>query len=244
MFLFPTSLRLACHSKAESQYYGALPKDTNLADVFGQRTWVYVTRTNGQLQAVLWSSEYGSNSKLAGRSRLSVEITAVTTSHWKELGSIQGIQIKFTTPYTAHQNGVSERLNRALVSAAVETVRLGKLECPTPTNRDERSIPKKSTIRADPSSAASSAPSTLNLVETMIFFSTASRANLATSYGEDARVRAEFVEIAEGEGEVLAVAVDGVGEVCALKVDDHGSLWCGPNMLAEQGVKGFPQLLW
>ncbi|KFY69609.1 hypothetical protein V496_00097 [Pseudogymnoascus sp. VKM F-4515 (FW-2607)] len=37
MFLFPTSLRLAGHSKADSQYYGALPKDTNLADVFGQR---------------------------------------------------------------------------------------------------------------------------------------------------------------------------------------------------------------
>ncbi|KFY64953.1 hypothetical protein V496_02917 [Pseudogymnoascus sp. VKM F-4515 (FW-2607)] len=42
-----------------------------------RKTLAYATRTKGQLQAALWGSEFWSNSRLAGRSRWSIEITTL-----------------------------------------------------------------------------------------------------------------------------------------------------------------------
>lgn len=76
-----------------------------------RKTLAYATRTKGQLQAVLRGSEFWSISRLAGRSRWSIEITAVSTSHWKESSEAFTV-FSMSLRRRGVSNGVSERLNR------------------------------------------------------------------------------------------------------------------------------------
>ncbi|KFY82599.1 hypothetical protein V500_10440 [Pseudogymnoascus sp. VKM F-4518 (FW-2643)] len=86
-------------------------------DDYTRKTWVYVMRSRGQLRAIFTGfkirveQETGRKIKIV-RCDNGGEYEALE----RDLGASEGILFEYTTPYTSYQNGVSERLNRALVA--------------------------------------------------------------------------------------------------------------------------------
>jgi hypothetical protein len=86
-------------------------------DDYTRKTWVYVMKSRGQLRATF--TEF----KTEVEKQTSRKIKVVRCDNGgeyealeRDLGSSHGILFEYTTPYTSYQNGVSERLNRALVA--------------------------------------------------------------------------------------------------------------------------------
>lgn len=86
-------------------------------DDYTRKTWVYVMQSRGQLRGIFT----GFRTQVEHQTGRKIKIVRCDNGGEyealeRDLGYSHGILFEFTTPYTSYQNGVSERLNRALVA--------------------------------------------------------------------------------------------------------------------------------
>ncbi len=88
-------------------------------DDYTRKSWVYLTKTRAQLRTVFL--QYKALVELESGHKIKA-VRCDNASEYKSLGALlqkdYGIQFEYTTAYTPEQNGVSERLNRSLISVA------------------------------------------------------------------------------------------------------------------------------
>lgn len=88
-------------------------------DDYTRKSWVYLTKSRDQLRTVFL--QYKSLVELESGHKIKA-IRCDNASEYKALGALlqkdYGVQFEYTTVYTPEQNGVSERLNRSLISMA------------------------------------------------------------------------------------------------------------------------------
>jgi transposase InsO family protein len=88
-------------------------------DDYTRKSWVYLTKTRKQLRTVF--IQFKALVELESGHKIKA-IYCNNTSEYKSLGALllddYNIQFEYTTIYTPKQNGVSERLNRSLISVA------------------------------------------------------------------------------------------------------------------------------
>ena len=86
-------------------------------DDYTRKTWVHVMTAKSQLRSVFISFKVRVELETGRKIRI---VRCDNASEYvaleKDVGATQGILFEYTTPYTSYQNGVSERLNRALVA--------------------------------------------------------------------------------------------------------------------------------
>lgn len=88
-------------------------------DDYSRKSWVYTTNSRAKLREIF--TEFKVQVELETSAKIQI-VRCDNISEYKALaimfGKNYGIQFEFTTTYTPEQNGVSERLNRSLVTAA------------------------------------------------------------------------------------------------------------------------------
>ena len=88
-------------------------------DDYSRKSWVYTTNSRAKLRDIF--TEFKVQVELETSAKIQI-VRCDNISEYKALavmfGKDYGIQFEFTTTYTPEQNGVSERLNRSLVTAA------------------------------------------------------------------------------------------------------------------------------
>ena len=91
----------------------------SFTDDYSRKSWVYTTDARSKLCDIF--TEFKVQVELETNKRIKA-IRCGNISEYKALaaryGRDYGIKFEFTTTYTPEQNGVSERLNRSLVTAA------------------------------------------------------------------------------------------------------------------------------
>lgn len=91
----------------------------SFTDDYSRKSWVYTTNARAKLRDIF--TEFKVQVELETNTKIKA-IRCDNISEFKSLaarfGKDYGIQFEFTTTYTPEQNGVSERLNRSLVTAA------------------------------------------------------------------------------------------------------------------------------
>jgi transposase InsO family protein len=88
-------------------------------DDYTRKSWVYLTKARSQLRTIFL--QYKALVELESGHKIKA-VRCDNASEYKALGasllSDYGIQFEYTTAYSPEQNGVSERLNRSLISVA------------------------------------------------------------------------------------------------------------------------------
>ena len=88
-------------------------------DDFTRKSWVYFAKSRNQLRTLF--SQFKALVELESGHKIKV-IRCDNASEYRSLGDLfqqdYGIRFEYTTPYTPEQNGVSERLNRSLITMA------------------------------------------------------------------------------------------------------------------------------
>ena len=88
-------------------------------DEYTRKSWVYLATSREQLRTIF--TEFRIRTELESSRKVTI-LRCDNGGEYKGLeptfSSQYGIKFEYTTAYTPHQNGVSERLNRSLVSAA------------------------------------------------------------------------------------------------------------------------------
>ena len=88
-------------------------------DDYTRKSWVYLMGKRSQLRSVF--IQFRTLVELETGLRIKA-VRCDNASEYKSLGTLferdYGVQFEYTTPYTPEQNGVSERLNRVLVTMA------------------------------------------------------------------------------------------------------------------------------
>ena len=91
----------------------------SFTDDYSRKSWVYMTDARAKLHNIF--TEFKVQVELETNARIK-KVRCDNISEYKALaakfGKDYGIRFEFTTTYTPEQNGVSERLNRSLVTAA------------------------------------------------------------------------------------------------------------------------------
>ena len=118
-----TTVLQRIHTDAWGPYrVPALNGDTyffTFTDDFSRKTWVYATDSRAKLRTIF--TEFKVRAELETGKKIQ-KIRCDNISEYKALaqlfGNGYGLDFEFTTTYTPEQNGVAERLNRSLVTAA------------------------------------------------------------------------------------------------------------------------------
>jgi len=88
-------------------------------DDYTRKSWVYLTKSRNQLRTVFL--QFKALVELESGHKIKA-VRCDNASEYKSLGALlqkdYGVQFEYTTTYTPEQNGVSERLNRSLISVA------------------------------------------------------------------------------------------------------------------------------
>ena len=86
-------------------------------DDYTRKSWVYLTKTRDQLRIMFL--QYKSSVELESGLKIKA-IRCDNASEYKALGALlqkdYGVHFEYIIIYTSEQNGVSERLNRSLIS--------------------------------------------------------------------------------------------------------------------------------
>lgn len=86
-------------------------------DDYTRKTWVYAMTAKSQLRTVFMGFKVRVEQETGRKIRI---VCCDNASEYvtleKDIGPTQGTLFEYTTPYTSYQNGVSERLNRALAA--------------------------------------------------------------------------------------------------------------------------------
>jgi hypothetical protein len=87
-------------------------------DDYTRKTWVYIMHSRSQLRSIFTAFMVRVETEISRKIKIvRCDNGGEYKELAKELGPVLGILFEFTTSYTSYQNGVAERLNRALVAS-------------------------------------------------------------------------------------------------------------------------------